>query len=134
MTGGRASDLMLGGNGNDFVHAVNDGADVVSGGDDRDIAFVDPSDTVTTVEPRRCQGRHARRQRKTINGDAGSDALAAAGLDAPEGLEEPASIEAIMFDGAKQSADQAHAGRQVSAATGKIASTTRRRSATTARP
>ena len=50
--GQTAGDLLLGGNGNaDFINSVGGGSDVVSGGEGTlDQAFVDASDTVSTVE------------------------------------------------------------------------------------
>ena len=102
MTGGRAGDLMLGGRGNDFAHAVNEGADVVSGGDDRDIAFVDPSDTVTTVEQTLVKVGKLGGSAKTINGDAGSTLWLPLTWTHPKAWKNLSSVEAIMFDGAKQ--------------------------------
>jgi hypothetical protein len=102
LTGGRAGDLMLGGRGNDFAHAVNEGADVVSGGDDRDIAFVDPSDTVTTVEQTLVKVGKLGGSAKTIHGDAGSTLSLPLTWTHPKAWKNLRSVEAIMFDGAKR--------------------------------
>jgi len=69
--GGEANDLMLGGNGNDFVNSVGGGADVITGDAGIDTAFVDASDTVSTVESKTVLVGKLGGSTKTITGDAG---------------------------------------------------------------
>ena len=85
--GGDGNDLLLGGNGDDFINSVGGGADVVTGdagGADR------VRRRLRHRLDRRDQdlGRHAGRPHEDDHGRRGRHALDAAGLDAPEGLEE----------------------------------------------
>ena len=58
--GGDGNDLLLGRNGDDFANSVGGGADVITGDAGSDTAFVDASDTVSTVEFKTFR-RHTRR-------------------------------------------------------------------------
>ena len=87
--GGSADDLMLGGRGNDFINSVGGGADVVAGGDGT-------RQGVRRLLRHRLDRRARRVKVGTLGGSdeddqgrRGRHAVAAAGLDAPEGLEGP---------------------------------------------
>ena len=101
MFGGDASDLMLGGNGDDFVNSVGGGADVITGDAGSDTAFVDASDTVSTVEFKTFVGKLGG-SAKTITGDAGKTVSLPLTWTHPKAWKQLRSIEALIYDGAKQ--------------------------------
>jgi hypothetical protein len=101
MFGGDGNDLMLGGNGDDFVNSVGGGADVVTGDAGSDTAFVDASDTVSTVEFKTFVGKLGG-SAKTITGAAGDTLSMPLAWTHPKAWKNIRSIEAIAFDGAKQ--------------------------------
>jgi hypothetical protein len=102
--GQTAGDLLLGGSGNaDFINSVAGGADVVSGGDGTlDQAFVDASDTVSTVEVKTVKVGKLGGSAKSIKGDAGETLSLPVVWTHPKAWKELRSIEAIAFDGAKR--------------------------------
>ena len=101
MFGGDANDLMLGGNGDDFTNSVGGGADVITGDAGSDTAFVDASDTVSTVEFKTFVGKLGG-SAKTITGAAGDTLSMPLAWTHPKAWKQIRSIEAIAFDGAKQ--------------------------------
>ena len=101
MFGGDANDLMLGGNGDDFTNSVGGGADVITGDAGSDTAFVDASDTVSTVEFKTFVGKLGG-SAKTITGDAGEIVSLPLTWTHPKSWKKLRSIEAIVFNGATQ--------------------------------
>src|SRR3954452_24450711 len=101
MFGGDGSDLMLGRNGDDFVNSVGGGADVITGDAGSDTAFVDASDTVSTVEFNTFVGKLGGRT-KTITGAAGDTLSMPLAWTHPKAWKQIRSIEVIAFDGAEQ--------------------------------
>ena len=99
--GGDGNDLMLGRNGDDFANSVGGGADVITGDAGSDTAFVDASDTVSTVEFKTFVGTLGGRA-KTITGAAGDTLSMPLAWTHPRAWKQIRSIEAIAFDGAKQ--------------------------------
>ena len=101
--GGTANDLLIGGNGPaDFINSVGGGADVVVGGDGgSDQAFVDPSDTVSTVEIKTVKVGTLSGSKKTIKGAAGDTLSLPLAWTHPKAWKDLKSIKATMFDGAK---------------------------------
>ena len=99
--GGDGNDLMLGRNGDDFANSVGGGADVITGDAGSDTAFVDASDTVSTVEFKTFVGKLGGRA-KTITGAAGDTLSMPLAWTHPRAWKQIRSIEAIAFDGAKQ--------------------------------
>jgi hypothetical protein len=102
MFGGDANDLMLGGDGNDFVNSVGGGADVMTGDAGTDTVFVDSSDTVSTVESKTVVVGKLGGSTKTLKGDAGETVSLPLTWTHPKGWKELRSIEALVYDGAKQ--------------------------------
>ena len=102
MFGGDSNDVLLGGNGNDFANSVAGGADVVSGGPGTDQVFADFSDTLSTVEQKFLQVGKLGGSAKTIKGDAGDTLSLPLTWTHPKTWKNLRSVEAIMFDGAKQ--------------------------------
>src|SRR3954451_2247561 len=102
--GQTAGDLLLGGNGNaDFINSVGGGSDVVSGGEGTlDQAFVDASDTVSTVAVKTVTVGKLGGSAKTIEGDAGATLRLPLAWTHPKAWKQLRRIEAIAFDGAKQ--------------------------------
>jgi hypothetical protein len=102
--GGNANDVMLGGNGNaDFLNSVGGGADVVAGGDGTlDQAFVDASDTVSTVEQKIVKVGKLSGSAKTVKGEAGDTLSLPLAWTHPKAWKDIRSIEAIAFDGAEK--------------------------------
>jgi len=101
--GQTAGDLLLGGNGNaDFINSVGGGSDVVSGGNGTlDQAFVDATDTVSTIEVKTVTVGTLGGSAKTIQGDAGATLTLPLAWTHPKAWKQLRSIEAIAFDGAK---------------------------------
>ena len=101
--GGTANDLLIGGNGPaDFINSVGGGADVVVGGDGgSDLAFVDPSDTVSTVEIKTVKVGTLSGSKKTLKGAAGDTLSLPLAWTHPKAWKDLKSIKATMFDGAK---------------------------------
>ena len=99
--GGDGNDLLLGRNGDDFANSVGGGADVITGDAGSDTAFVDASDTVSTVEFKTFVGTLGGRA-KTITGAAGDTLSMPLAWTHPKAWKQIRSIEAIAFDGARQ--------------------------------
>ena len=115
---------MLGGLGNDFINSVGGGADVVAGLDGTDTAFVDSSDTVSTVESKTVKVGTLSGSKKTIKAAAGSEASLSLAWTHPKAWKNLKSITATMFDGAKAVGTITLTPAGKVTATGKIASTT----------
>ena len=101
MFGGDASDLMLGGDGDDFVNSVGGRADVITGDAGSDTAFVDFSDTVSTVEFKTLVGKLGG-SAKTIRGDAGETVSLPLTWTHPKAWKQLRRIELLLYDGAKR--------------------------------
>jgi hypothetical protein len=119
--GGNGNDLLLGGLGNDFMNSVGGGADVVAGLEGTDQAFVDASDTVSTVEFKTVKVGTLSGSKATIKGHAGDELSLPLAWTHPKAWKDLKSIKATMFDGAEQVGTITLTPAGKVAATGKLA-------------
>jgi hypothetical protein len=101
MLGGDAGDLMLGGDGDDIVNSVGGGADVITGDAGSDTAFVDFSDTVSTVESTTKIGKLGG-SAKPIRGDARHTVSLPLTWTHPKSWKQLRRIDVLLYDGAKR--------------------------------